>query len=141
MIRVAVPLLLLAASPALAQADVASLYEISTEGTSTAFKAGEKGKLVIELKTKGGGHIKPETPMKIELTGKDVTPEKATLGYKDQMGTRRPGQEYPDPRFEIALSGAAPAKGQIDAKLSFFVCTDKLCAKQSRTLAVPVEVR
>jgi hypothetical protein len=141
MIRSFALCLALAAAPALAQEDVASLYEVSTEGSTPSFKAGQKGKLVIELRTKGGAHIKGETPMKIELTGKDVTPEKTTLGYKDSVSKKSAGKEFPDPKFEVALSGATPARAQVDAKLTFFVCTDKLCSKQSKTLALPVEVQ
>jgi hypothetical protein len=141
MIRAAAVLLLLLSNVARAEEDAASLYEVSTEGTTSSFKAGQKGKVVIEIRARSGGYIKGETPLKIELAGKDVTPEKATLSYKDSVGKKKSGQDYPDPRFEVALSGAAPAKGQVEAKLSFFVCTDKLCARQQKTVLLPVEVQ
>jgi hypothetical protein len=140
MIRPAAVLLLLFSTLARAEVDVASLYEVSTDGTTASFKAGQKGKLVIEIKTKEGSHISDEAPLSIELKGKDVAPEKAKLSLKDSVGQKKGDQKYADPRFEVALAGAAPAKGQVDAKLVFFVCTDKLCARQQKNLVLPVEV-
>lgn len=135
--------LLLCAGPlaGLAEEDVASLYEVSTEGTTGAFKAGQKGKVVIEIKTKSGSHISDEAPLSIELKGKAVSPEKEKLTLKDSVAPKKAGAKYTDPKFEVALTGAAPGKGQVDAKMVFFVCTDKLCARQQKTLALPVEVQ
>ena len=128
--------LALAADP-----DVTSLYEISTDGTQAAFKAGQKGKLVLEIKTRPGAHISDEAPLTVELKGKDVAPEKAKLSLADSVGKKKGDAKYADPRFEVALTGAAPARAQIDARLVFFVCTDKICARQQKSLSLPVEVQ
>ncbi len=128
-------------APALAQdVDPASLYEVSTEGTSTQVKAGEKGLLVLSIKTKPGAHVSEEAPLKLEVKGTQVTPEKQKLGREDSVGKKAAGQEYADPRFEVPFTTATAGKGSVDAKLTFFICTEKICARQQKTLSLPVEV-
>jgi len=119
--------------------DVAGLYDVTTDGSSQKVKAGEKGKLVIEFKTKAGSHISDEAPMKIELTGKDAKLDKAKLTLADSIAKKEAGKEYVDPRFEVPFVVAAAGKASVEAKLTFFVCTDKVCARQQKTLNLPVE--
>lgn len=129
------------AAPALAEdVDPTSLYEVTTEGTSTQVKAGEKGLFVLSIKTKPGAHVSEEAPLKLELKGTQVTPQKQKLGREDSVGKKAAGQEYPEPRFEVPFTAAAAGKGTVDAKLTFFICTEKICARQQKTLSLPVEV-
>ena len=141
----AFPLLLgalLAAAPAFAaEPDVSTLYELSSAGTTAAFKAAESGKVVLEIKCRPGAHVSDEAPLKIELKGQGVAPAKEKLTLADSVGKKAPGQEYADPRFEVALKADKPGKGQVDAKLTFFICTDKICARQQKTLSLPVEAQ
>jgi hypothetical protein len=128
-------------APALAEdVDPASLYEVTTEGTSTQVKAGEKGLFVLSIKTKPGAHVSEEAPLKLEVKGTQVTPEKQKLDRGDSVGKKATGQEFADPRFEVPFTAAAAGKGTVDAKLTFFICTEKICARQQKTLSLPVEV-
>jgi hypothetical protein len=120
--------------------DVAALYDVSTEGSSQTVKAGEKGKLVIEFKTKPGSHISGDAPLKIELSGKVAKLEKDKLTAADSVSKKAEGKEYVDPRFEVPFTVATAGKTTVDAKMTFFICTDKVCARQQKTLSVPVEV-
>jgi hypothetical protein len=125
----------------LAQApDVTSLYDLDTAGTSQKVKAGEKGKLVIEIRAKSGAHISNEAPLKIELKGTGATPEKDKLVYQDSIGQKRNGAEYPDPRFEVPFTAPSAGKASIEAKMKFFVCTEKVCQPQQKTITLPVDV-
>jgi hypothetical protein len=121
--------------------DVAGLYEIRTEGSSQKVKAGSKGTFVLAIKTKGGAHISDEAPLKVELSGDKVKPEKAKLGRADSVGKKEAGQEHADPRFEVPFTAEGSGKGSVDAKLTFFVCTEKICARQQKAVSVPVEVQ
>jgi hypothetical protein len=141
MIRTAALLLSVISFAARAEEDVGSLYDVTTEGTSASFKAGQKGKVVIEIKTKPGSHISDEAPLKIELKGTGVTPEKSTLTLKDSVGQKKGEAKYADPKFDVPIAGTAQGKGQVEAKMTFFVCTEKLCARQSKNLVLPVEVQ
>lgn len=125
--------------------DVTKLYEVTTDGSSSRITAGEKGKLVLAIRSKDGSHISDEAPLKIQLSGKGVTPEKATLAYKDQVSKKADGQKYADPVvFEVPFSAdpaaTAPGAATLQAKMTFFVCTDQICARQQKTVSVPVQV-
>jgi hypothetical protein len=138
------PLLLsLVAAPVLAQdVDPATLYEVSTEGTSAQVKAGGQGTFVLAIKSKAGAHVSDEAPLKLELSGKQVTPAQKTLTREQSVAKKAPGQAFVDPRFEVPFTAAAAAgKGTVDATLTFFICTEKICARQKKTLSLPVEVQ
>lgn len=125
----------------LAQApDVAGLYDLTTEGTTLKVKAGEKGKLVLDIRAKSGAHISDEAPLKIDLKATGAKVEKDKLGYKDSIGVRKDGVEYPDPHFEVPFTAPTAGKASIEAKMKFFVCTEKVCAPQTKTVTVPVDV-
>ncbi|QSQ27298.1 hypothetical protein JY651_21350 [Pyxidicoccus parkwayensis] len=137
----AVMSLLAGAAPALAEdVDPTSLYDVSTEGTSTQVKAGEKGVFVLSIKTKPGAHVSEEAPLKLEVKGSQVTPAKEKLTREDSVAKKAAGQEFVDPRFEVPFTATAAGKGSVDAKLLFFICTEKICARQQKTVSLPVEV-
>jgi hypothetical protein len=135
-------LALVAGGAALAaeEADVSGFYEIHTEGSSQKVKVGAKGTLVLAIQTKAGAHISDEAPLKVELTGDKLKPEKSKLTHADSVGKREGARTVADPRFEVPFTAEATGKGSLDAKLTFFVCTDKVCSRQQKTLSVPVQV-
>lgn len=120
--------------------DISSLYEVSTEGSSRQVRSGEAGKLVIAIQTRPGAHISEEAPLKIELSCSNVTPAKSTLARTDSVAVKQAGQEFVDPRFEVPFTPGEAGKGQLDARMTFFVCTEKICARQQRKVSVPVEI-
>jgi hypothetical protein len=120
--------------------DPTTLYELNTQGTSHKLRSGGKGTLVIALKTKNGSHVSGEAPFKIEVVGKGVQPEKEKLALADAVSKKPVSDGVMDPRFEVPLTAASPGKAQVDAKLTFFICTEKICARQQKTLSVPIEV-
>lgn len=131
-----------AAVPARAEADVASLYEVSTEGTTTKMRAGDTGKVVIAIKTKNGAHVSDEAPLKIELSSTQVKLTKQKLTMADTLSPKKSGDgDWPDPRFEVSFVPAAAAPATIEAKMTFFICTDKQCSRQTKQLSWAVEVK
>ncbi|NVJ22718.1 hypothetical protein HUW62_15975 [Myxococcus sp. AM011] len=122
------------------EVDPASLYDVSTDGSSTQVKTGEKGMFVLSVKTKPGAHVSEEAPLKLEVKGTQVAVSKEKLGREDSVAKKAAGQEFVDPRFEVPFSATAAGKGTVDAKLVFFICTEKICARQQKTFSVPVEV-
>ncbi|HEY0881848.1 MAG TPA: hypothetical protein VGD87_09965 [Archangium sp.] len=124
---------LLAAVPATAETDSGSLYEVRTDGTTTKLKAGDTGKLVIAIKLKDGAHVSSEAPLKIELSSKQssLAKEKLTLSDSTDKDT---------PRFEVPFTPTTQGPTSIEAKMTFFICTEKQCARQTKTLSLPVEV-
>ncbi|RKH77150.1 hypothetical protein D7X99_32675 [Corallococcus sp. AB032C] len=137
------PLLLtLVGAPVLAQdVDPATLYEVTTEGTSTQVKAGGQGTFVLAIKSKPGAHVSDEAPLKLELTGKQLTPALKTLTREQSVAKKADGQQFVDPRFEVPFTAVSAGKGTLDATLTFFICTEKICARQKKTFSLPVEVQ
>lgn len=133
--------LLFATAASAQDLDASKLYTLSTEGTSKSLKAGEKGTFVLSITTTALAHVSDEAPLSLKLEGKNVTPLKSTLTVVDSVGKPAPGKSFKDPRFEVAITGAAAGEGSISAKVVFFVCTDKLCLRQQKSVSVPVSVR
>lgn len=122
------------------QVDPTTLYEVSTEGTSTKVKAGEQGVFVLSIKSKQGAHVSDEAPLKLELKGTQLTPTQEKLALKDSVTKKAAGQQFVDPRFEVPFKATAAGKGTLEAKLTFFICSEQLCARQQKTFSLPVEV-
>lgn len=124
-----------------AEPDTASLYEVSTEGTSTSVKAGEKGKVVIAIHTKNGAHVSDEAPLRIELSAKNSKLDKEKVTLADSL-TKKTADEKntPDPRFEVGFSAGAKGKTTVEARMTFFICSETLCSRQIKNLTLPVEV-
>lgn len=137
---VAVAALLCANSVFAQDPDPKSFYELSTAGTSTAVKMGEKGKVVIEIIAKPGAHVSADAPLSLKLTGKNAKPEKESLKLADSVNKPKPGEEYLNAKFEVPFAVEAVGKASIEAKIKFFVCTDKICARQEKTFSFPVDV-
>lgn len=133
----ALALLLLVCAPSLAWAG--DLYSLSTADSSSQVKAGERGRVVIAFSLAEGAHVSDEAPLKISLSGAQVTLDKATLTLADSTTSRKEGQGAA-PRFEVPFVAARGASA-IEARLSFFVCTATQCVRQTRTLTIPLEVQ
>jgi len=140
--RVLAGALILIASGGVAMAnevDPSTLYEITTQGSSNRLKSGESGKFILQITPKAGAHISEETPFKLELQANNVALEKTKLTIADSLA-KPDAQKHVVPRFEVPLIAQAPGKGGVDGKLVFFICTEKVCARQQKTIKVPVEV-
>lgn len=110
-------------------------YEVSTAGTTTKLKAGESGKLVISISTKNGGHVSDKAPLKIELSSKESKFTKDKLSLTDSVAPKEA-----DPKFEVGFTPAVQGPTTVEAKMTFFICSEQQCARQTRTLSLPVEV-
>ena len=115
-------------------------YSVSTDGTSQKVAKGKQGTLVIAFHTAKEAHISNEAPLKITLVGEKVAPGKALLHYSDSVAKKQADKEFPDPRFEVPFTATDKGKGQLTAKMTFFVCTADLCSRHQQTLQIPVEV-
>jgi len=122
---------LLAAPP-----DASGTYRI--EATKTLkVKKGETATAKVEVVPRADAHVSPEAPISLALSaGPGVKLAKDKLGRADAKETKGKGVE-----FEVPLIAAAAGKDEVKGTLSFFICTDKLCEKQKREIAMAVEVQ
>jgi hypothetical protein len=136
-----VPAVLVASLALAAEVDPTTLYKVTTEGTTSKVAPGRKGTLILEIQSLKGAHVSDEAPLRIQLSGTGaVTPEKTQLVYGDSMRKPSASMKYPDPRFEVPLATQGKGPGTVEAKMTFFVCTEQLCLRQQKTLSVPVTV-
>jgi hypothetical protein len=135
------PLYAAAEQPAAAQPAIEQPYfEVSTAGSSTRLKAGEKGVFVLSVRTREGAHVSNEAPLKLVLQSSGLKPAKSQLGRQDSVARAQPDKPHADPRFEVPFTAARAGKATLDAKLTFFLCREELCERQERSLSLPVEV-
>ena len=121
-------LLLLAAPP-----DASGTYRIETPKI-VHVKKGAQGVAKVEVVPRSDAHVDPAAPISLTVSADPgVTLAKAKLGRPDAKETKAKGVEFDVP-FTAQSSGA------VKGSLSFFICTDKLCERQKRDVAVAVEV-
>ena len=124
-------LLLLAAPP-----DVSSAYRIET-GPALQVKKGEAGKARFAVVPRPDAHVSPDAPISLTVSaGPAVKLSKQKLGRADAKETAAKGVE-----FEVPFTAESAGKDEVKGQLSFFICTEKLCEKQKREVALAVEVR
>src|ERR1700716_3044832 len=117
-------------SPVFAQPeDPGTLYGGTTQASAQKVKGGGKGTVVLFLKTKDGSHVSTEAPFKIEVTGKGLKPEKDRLTLADAVAKKPVPEGVAAPRFEIPFLATSAGQGAVEAKLTFFICTEKICAR------------
>ena len=120
--------------------DPSTLYEVTTRGSTEKLKPGQTGSFVLQITPKAGAHVSDEAPLRLELKGQNVKVEKTKLTLGDSVAKKADGQKYQNPRFEVPVRAEAAGKGSVDGKLIFFICTETLCARQQKTLSVPIEI-
>ncbi|MBK9177924.1 MAG: hypothetical protein IPM46_16670, partial [Flavobacteriales bacterium] len=82
-----------------------------------------------------------EAPLKIELSSKESQLAKEKLTLADSLNKKKDGEkDYPDPRFEVGFTPHTQGPTTVEAKMTFFICTEKLCSRQTKNLSLPVEV-
>jgi hypothetical protein len=114
-------------------ADPQTLYSLATEGSSKQLQAGRAGTWVLEIRPTAGAHVSDEAPLKVELKGTNVRPAKTSLQRSDLV-------KASPPRFEVPVAAEGVGKGTVDAKVTFFICTETLCARQQKTVQVAMDV-
>jgi hypothetical protein len=132
----------LLAAPALAAEDptaaAAQAYTLDTSPSTTSAKVGEPGKLVVVIKPKAPTwHVHPQAPLKIRFDAPAALKlEKSELGRRDAVDPKAE-----EPRFEAPFLASAAGAQQAKANVDFFICSDTACVKQTRTLAIAVNVK
>jgi hypothetical protein len=122
---------LLAASP-----DVSGTYRIEAPKV-VKVKKGETARAKVEVVPRSDAHVSPEAPISLALSaGPGVKLAKEKLARADAKPTEAKGVE-----FEVPFTAAAAGKDEVKGTLSFFICTEKLCEKQKREIAMVVEVQ
>jgi hypothetical protein len=124
------------------------LYELSFEGSSAALKVGERGKVVVRIKTRlPGAHVTAPTgaPLRITYAAPHVEPDTTEFRYVHPKDLNKPptaeATPLDDPRFEMPVVARIAASAVLTAEITFLICLqDTLCARQQRQLSIPIDV-
>ncbi len=124
-------LILLGAYPASATQDAKAkdpLYQISYKAPE-AVKVGTEAPCNLTITPKEGWVLKTETPFKLELAAKEgVTLPRVSFSSKDFVDPQEPAKTV-----ATLFNAQKAGKHGIDAKLTFFVCSDSICKRQKDT--------
>jgi hypothetical protein len=116
--------------------DVSGTYRIETTKV-VKVKKGETGHAKVEVVPRSDAHVSPDAPISLAVTsGPTLTLAKQKLGRPDARSTQAKGVE-----FDIPFTAAAAGTDEVKGTLSFFICTEKLCERQTQQIATAVEVR
>src|ERR1700682_5711814 len=119
----------------LAAPDVSDTHRIETSKLVKVRK-GEAGHARVEVVPRPDAHVSPDAPISLTVSaGHSVKLAKEKLGRPEAKETKAKGVE-----FDVPFTAQAAGKDELRATLSFFICTEKLCEKQKRELALAVEV-
>jgi hypothetical protein len=130
----------LASAPALAEgdahADAAKAYRIETSQAPLKVKKGEKGQARVAVVPRSDAHVSPEAPLSMTVSaGPALDLPKQKLGRTDAKPTDAKGVE-----FDVPFVGKQAGKDELKAQMTFFICTEKLCERQKREVALAVVV-
>lgn len=116
-----------------AAAEAARLYDVEMTATPQLAQ-GAAGELVVRIKPKPGAEIHKQAPISLSLDATGVKPGQEKLGRAELT------MEGENASFTVPFTAVEPGAASIDADLTFFVCTDKVCARQQRKATLPVTV-
>ncbi|TMA25713.1 MAG: hypothetical protein E6J78_16530 [Deltaproteobacteria bacterium] len=123
--------IVLAAAP-----DVSGTYRIETSKAPIKVKKGGQASAHVEVVPRADAHVSPDAPISLTVSsGPAVKIAKAKLGRPEAKETKARGVE-----FEVPFTAQNAGKDEIKGTLSFFICTEQLCERQKRELALAVEV-
>ena len=128
------------AVPALADgdapADAAKAYKIETSQGPLKVKRGEKGQARVAVVPRSDAHVSPDAPLSVTVSsGPALDLPKQKLGRSDAKTTEAKGVE-----FDVPFVGKQAGKDELKAQMTFFICTEKLCERQKREVALAVVV-
>ena len=120
------------------QVDPTTLYEVTTQGTSTQVKAGEQGVFVLSIKTQEGRARLRRGAAEARGEGQaQLTPAQEKLAMKDSVAKKAAGQEFADPRFEVPFKGRRRARARWTPSSTFFICTEQSVLAPAEDVLAP----
>jgi hypothetical protein len=130
----------LVALPALAQADAhadaAKAYKIETSQGPLKIKKGETGQARVTVVPRSDAHVSPDAPVSVTVSaGPALELPKQKLGRPDAKATVAKGVQ-----FDVPFVGKQAGNDELKAQVTFFICTEKLCERQKREVALAVVV-
>jgi len=119
-----------------AQPKEEALYALNFDAPQTA-KAGTDAACVLTISPKSGWTLKTNTPFKMEVSStEEVKLPKAKFTAKDFVDAKDPNK-----KINAGFNATKAGKHTIDAKLTFFVCSDSICKRQKDAAVCSVDAK
>jgi hypothetical protein len=115
--------------------ETSSLYELKIDATPKLDK-GAKGAVSARIVPKAGAHLSDEAPVSLALSAPASLALSKTKATKADVKYASGGGA-----IEVPFTAVEAGKATIEAKLKFYICTEKTCAQQEKTASLPVMVR
>ena len=113
--------------------DVSNTYRVEVPKV-VKVKKGAPSHATVAVVPAAGAHVSPDAPVSLTVhSGPALKLEKEKLGRPEAKETAQKGVEFAE-----AVNGTASDK--LEGTLTFFICTEKLCERQKREIALAVEV-
>jgi hypothetical protein len=90
----------------------------------------------VHIVPRAGAHLSEEAPVTLTLSPPASLSLSKTKATKADVKFAGGGGS-----LEVAFVAVESGKATIDAKLKFYICTEKTCAQQERAASLPVTVR
>ena len=99
------------------------------------------GKFGVNLNARGKWHVNQDYPIELSLNGK-LPQNGRALELKKKTYTKADVAEIGEDavRYEVAFSTPKPGPYDVEAELSFAMCTPKTCVQETRKVAVALKV-
>jgi hypothetical protein len=125
--------LLLTTNLALADESAAKVKATITPSVAV----GQAAQIDIRFSVPQGSHISPDAPLAIKLKGPEgLKFDKPTLHYADAVP---PAGDAP--RFTDRVTASAPVEADLEAAMTYYVCTADLCNRQMQTQHLHLSVK
>jgi hypothetical protein len=111
-------------------------YELDVTGTAKDLKVGADGPFSLVVRPKGDKKIHPQAPFEVTLRpSAGLKPAKGKLNRSDVVDK---GSKAPEVKTQLRATAKGPQ--QIEADVSFFICTDAWCQRMTDRVSVAVTV-
>lgn len=111
-------------------------YKLDVSGSSKRLKINEDGLFSLSITPVAGLKVHPDAPLEVKLkTSQGLTTTKKKLGRKDAVEPTALA-----PTLQTAIRGESTGKKEIQADISFFLCSKTWCQRMTDKLVVDVTI-
>ncbi len=111
-------------------------YTLDASATSTRLKVNDDGTFSVKIVPKNGKKVHNEAPLEVVVVDNAfLKPGKQKLGRADVKD-----KAAKDPEVSTTLRALKAGSTTLEAKISFFLCTDAWCQRMSDRVQVPITI-
>jgi hypothetical protein len=111
-------------------------YELDASKTVREVRVGAEAPFSVVIKPKRGKRVQPDAPLEVTFKeARGVKPAKGKLSRSDVADKKSAA-----PEVKTTLRGVSKGNYNLEASVSFFICTDVWCERVTDRVTVPITV-